>query len=81
MTIDFDDGPETKPKARIFRTVNGKTTRVCPACGADMVIRVNRTTKERFLACPRYPNCTETAPLPEDVKMREAGAKPLPGME
>ena len=53
----------------------------CPACGAAMVLRENRTNRSEFLGCARWPDCKETAPLPASVEMRRAGAKPLPGME
>lgn len=71
--------PERKPQSKHYRTVNGKTVRVCDECESDMVVRTNRTTGEKFLGCSRYPECFHTAPLPEDQKMREAGARELPG--
>ena len=52
----------------------------CKACGSPMVIRENRANGSEFLGCTRWPDCGETRPLPEDVKMRRAGAQPLPGM-
>ena len=54
-------------------------TKACPECGAPLVVRVNRTTDERFLGCTRYPDCRYTCPLPEHVKMQLAGASMLPG--
>lgn len=43
----------------------------CPKCGARMVLRQNRRTKERFWGCNLWPDCDGTrgiAPdgLPED---------------
>jgi DNA topoisomerase-1 len=38
----------------------------CNACGAMMVVKVNRTG-QRFLACENYPTCTHTEPLSTDV--------------
>src|SRR5574341_1981690 len=68
------DEPERKPQSKHYRTVNGKTVRVCDECWSDMVVRTNRTTGEKFLGCSRYPECLHTEPLPEDQKMREMGA-------
>lgn len=53
----------------------------CPECGAPMVVRTNRLNGSEFLGCSRYPDCTETRPLPEDVRMRAAGAQTLPGFD
>lgn len=36
----------------------------CPKCGALMVVRSGRFGK--FLACPNYPQCKSTKPLPAD---------------
>ncbi len=36
----------------------------CPKCGAMMVVRSSRFGK--FLACPNYPECKSTQPLPEN---------------
>ncbi|MBK5101401.1 MAG: topoisomerase DNA-binding C4 zinc finger domain-containing protein, partial [Desulfobacteraceae bacterium] len=38
----------------------------CNACGARMVVKVNRAG-QRFLACENYPTCTHTEPLSTDV--------------
>ncbi len=76
--IDYDH-EERKPKAQRYRTVNGKTTKICPECGKDLVIRTNKATRERFLGCSQWPQCTHTEPLPEDVRLRLVGAKGLPG--
>lgn len=79
--FDFDEHGETtrKPQGKHYRTVNGKTVRVCDECGADMVIRTNRATQEKFLGCTRYPECMHSEPLPIDQQLRAAGAKGLPG--
>jgi ssDNA-binding Zn-finger/Zn-ribbon topoisomerase 1 len=45
----------------------------CPKCGGMMVRRTNRSNGSEFLGCSRYPDCTYTQPLPEDIKLREAG--------
>ena len=44
----------------------------CLRCGAAMVQRRNRATREAFLGCSRYPACRETRPLPSV----ETGASP-----
>ncbi len=41
-----------------------ETEEPCPKCGAKMVIRSGRFGK--FLACPNYPECKTTKPLPTD---------------
>ena len=55
--------------------------RRCPKCGAPMVIRTNRSNDSCFFACSAWPECSETARVPEYVAMRQAGVRPLPGME
>ncbi len=73
------DEYERKSQGKHYRTVNGKTVRVCDECGADMVIRTNRTTGEQFLGCTRYPECLWTTPIPVDQLLKAAGARTLPG--
>lgn len=41
-----------------------ETEIVCEKCGRNMVIRTGRFGK--FLACPGYPECKNTKPMPED---------------
>ena len=41
-----------------------ETDIVCEKCGSKMVIRSGRFGK--FLACPNYPKCKNTKPMPED---------------
>ena len=41
-----------------------ETDVVCEKCGSKMVIRSGRFGK--FLACPNYPECKNTKPMPED---------------
>lgn len=56
-------------------------------CGRLMVRRVNSFTNSEFMACTGYmerdqadnPMCSETARVPEHIRMQEAGASPLPG--
>jgi ssDNA-binding Zn-finger/Zn-ribbon topoisomerase 1 len=55
------------------------TGHVCPDCGEPLVIRLNRSTETEFLGCSTYPECRFTTPVPADLVMRRAGAKPLPG--
>lgn len=56
--------------------------KACPECGRELVIRTNRATGEEFIGCVGYPSfCQHTEPLPESIKMRRAGATPLPFME
>jgi DNA topoisomerase-1 len=41
-----------------------ETDVICEKCGSRMVVRTSRYGK--FLACPNYPNCKNTKPVPED---------------
>lgn len=58
-----------------------ETAKACPKCGGTLIIRQNRTTKNHFLGCEKWPECDHTEPLPEDVKMVAMGARKLPGFE
>jgi ssDNA-binding Zn-finger/Zn-ribbon topoisomerase 1 len=52
----------------------------CPSCGRPMVERENRANGSRFMACTGWPDfCSETAKLPEYIRLRRAGASELPG--
>ena len=54
----------------------------CPECNQALLVRrTNRTTGHDFWGCERWPECGHTEPLPEYVRLREAGAAPLPGFE
>lgn len=46
------------------QTMQEQTDTVCEACGLNMVIRWGRNG--RFLACPAFPQCTNTKPLAQD---------------
>ncbi len=41
-----------------------ETDVICEKCGSKMVVRSSRFGK--FLACPNYPSCKNTKPVPED---------------
>ena len=41
-----------------------ETDVICEKCGSKMVVKSSRFGK--FLACPNYPNCKNTKPVPED---------------
>jgi len=41
-----------------------ETDVICEKCGSKMVVRSSRFGK--FLACPNYPTCKNTKPMPED---------------
>lgn len=60
-----------------------RTAKKCPrdGCNGTLIIRQNRSSGHHFLGCERWPDCSHTESLPEDVKMRAAGATMLPGME
>lgn len=61
---------------------NGEESRVsCPECGEFLVVRTNHHNGGQFLGCPRYPECTGKAPIPDSWYLRAASAQMLPGLE
>lgn len=40
----------------------------CPDCGAKMVLRTNRRTKERFWGCSDFPDCRGSRDVGPDGK-------------
>lgn len=62
MEYGFDDNVR-KSQGKHYRVINGRRTRVCDECGADMVIRTNRSTGEQFYGCRDYPRCLFTTPV------------------
>jgi len=50
-------------------------TRPCDACGSG-TMKVKRQGRRAFLACDRYPQCKNTAPLPSDVRLERQAAPP-----
>ena len=52
----------------------------CPRCGKPLVLRTNGETKEKFLGCSGYPDCTYTQSVPVDQLLRATGAPTLPGL-
>ena len=66
----YDDFHKLYLKAE--KTLDGKKVKVpveesdveCEKCGSKMVVRSGRFGK--FLACPNYPKCKNTKPLPDD---------------
>ena len=51
----------------------------CPNCSADtkLIVKRNRKSGELFLGCPNWPSCKHTLPIPEHIKMEEAGQPKL----
>ncbi len=41
-------------------------------CGGNLIVRVSKKTKKRFVACSRYPECTITFPLPQKGYLQKA---------
>ncbi len=66
----YDDFDKHYKKAEV--SLDGKRVKVppvetdviCEKCGSKMVVRSSRFGK--FLACPNYPQCKNTKPVPED---------------
>ncbi len=64
---DFDSlykKAETDLDGKRVKVPATETDVVCEKCGSNMVIRSGRFGK--FLACPNYPTCKNTKPLPEN---------------
>ena len=64
---DFEklyDKAETSLEGKKVKVPVIETDVVCDKCGRKMVIKSGRFGK--FLACPGYPECKNTKPLPED---------------
>ncbi len=51
--------------------------KTCPTCGQSLQIKRNRTTREEFLGCSAWPQCTYTEPLPEAIRLRRQGQREL----
>ncbi len=57
-------------KKKLKQSLIETTEEICEECGAKMIIRWGR--RGRFLACPNYPKCKFTKPLPgEENKMEK----------
>jgi ssDNA-binding Zn-finger/Zn-ribbon topoisomerase 1 len=60
--------------------MSDQLTLTCRACGRPMAERENRENGSTFLGCTGYPDfCSETAKLPEYIRLKRAGASELPG--
>lgn len=38
----------------------------CPNCGSFMILRVNKTTQQKFWGCSNFPKCKGTLPYDEE---------------
>ncbi len=64
---DFDKlykNAESELNGKRVKVPAVETDVVCEKCGSKMVVRSSRFGK--FLACPNYPACKNTKPVPED---------------
>lgn len=64
---DFDKlykKAETSLDGKRVKVPVEETDVVCEKCGSNMVVRSSRFGK--FLACPNYPTCKNTKPMPEN---------------
>lgn len=52
-----------------------------PTCRSKMVKRTNMTNYKQFYSCSRWPDCSETMPIPEREKLLDGGYVELPGFE
>lgn len=53
----------------------------CPSCAEPLTPRTRKSDGKPFLGCTAFPDCTYTAPMPQDAMMRQAGADTLPGFD
>ena len=60
----LDKKAESSMDGKRVKVPEVETDVVCDKCGRKMVIKSGRFGK--FLACPGYPDCKNTKPLPED---------------
>ncbi len=58
-----------------------KISKKCPKCNSVLVVLKNNKIEELFLACPNFPECKHTEPIPIDIQLRKLGAPTLPGFE
>ena len=65
------DTAEKGLEGKRFKVPDEETDEVCELCGRKMVIKVGRFGK--FMACPGYPECTNTKPLVERMPGRCPG--------
>jgi ssDNA-binding Zn-finger/Zn-ribbon topoisomerase 1 len=51
----------------------------CPKCRplVKLIVKTNRHNGNQFLGCPNYPDCDYTRPIPEEIRMRQAGQAEL----
>lgn len=54
------------------------TTKHCPKCGSDLVMRTTNDTGLPFLGCSNFPQCRYATDLPTSMAMRAMGAPELP---
>ncbi|MEW6750161.1 MAG: type I DNA topoisomerase [Candidatus Latescibacterota bacterium] len=64
---DLHDANERRRELK--ESLQEETDEVCEVCGRRMVIKWGRNG--RFLACPGYPECRNTRPLPEEQEKVE----------
>jgi restriction system protein len=61
--LDLIRQVQSHPQAAGEAVVGSATTpRVCKLCGAPMIERINRATRDSFYGCSRYPKCAGTQP-------------------
>lgn len=51
----------------------------CPSCAPlrKLIVKTNRHTDSQFLGCPNWPECNYTRPIPESIRMEQAGQPKL----
>ena len=64
-----DDLKQANERRRELKQALQEESDICEECGRNMVIKWGRNG--RFLACPGYPACKNTKPLPEDQEQVE----------
>lgn len=63
-----EDELEKNPDSKVAEAVSEEK---CPKCGKQMIVKTGRFGT--FLACPDYPKCKTTMPIPTGVKCPDCG--------
>jgi hypothetical protein len=65
LTMDLPEAPQAQTAYRLAAD--------CPRCGAPLVLRQNRHTRELFTGCSAYPACAFTEPHDPRVQTLSTG--------
>ena len=57
------------------KPIDDTKTWLCPDCGKEMVLRMNRSNGEKFWGCPKYPECKGTRDIAGLTREERAAEK------